>query len=284
VPKSQTPIEQVQSLLDDLHDNSVQALEITGGGEPCCHPDIVQIMELSLDRFHTALVTNGTRLRKIPDGILERLAWIRISVDAATPETYQMLRRCPRSDWEKVQQSVKRAAGLLGGRCSISFLPYPQNYLEMPAFASLMSSLGASVVRFSPLLDTCIYEGIESDLLEKTKQAVGDAASLDLTVHSQMEQRLSRDLNSAPSRCYYCLAALFVSASLDVSRCCHVAYGRGAVLGNLATTALNQIVESVHTMKDVFIPTQHCRGCPYLDRVQAVDLMMSMDERDIVFA
>jgi len=284
IPKVQTPIGQVKSLLDDLRDNGVCALEITGGGEPCCHKDIADIMVLGIERFYTAMVTNGTMLHKIPDDSLEKLAWLRISVDAATQETYCRQRGCPGGDWKKVLDSIQRATRLLGDRCSVSFLPYPQSYTEMPAFVRLMHRLGVQNVRFSPLLDTMVYKSTISNIMKYLEQAIEIASGLGLCIHNQMEQRISRDLSALPSYCYYCMASLFVSADLSVSRCCHVAYGRGSVLGNLGKVPLKSIVTKVHSEVALFRPSVYCQGCPYEDRIREIAVMLSMDERDVVFA
>lgn len=61
---------------------SVLAVELTGGGEPTLHPNIEQlIIELTMANISVGLITNGLTLDNISEDIIERLRWIRISIN-----------------------------------------------------------------------------------------------------------------------------------------------------------------------------------------------------------
>ena len=76
--------EQAFKALQDLKDLGVKGVEITGGGEQLLHPDFNDILERTIDLGLTpALVTNGSRLTRVPQELLNELDWIRISINAS---------------------------------------------------------------------------------------------------------------------------------------------------------------------------------------------------------
>lgn len=66
----------------ELRQRGLGAVEFTGGGEPTLHPDFIPLVEyVSSLCLPLALVTNGTRLDRIPDDTLSSFAWVRVSWD-----------------------------------------------------------------------------------------------------------------------------------------------------------------------------------------------------------
>lgn len=74
----------VSHLLTELHIHGVQAIELSGGGEPLLHPDISRVLaQLARLRLQTGLISNGYQLVVVPD-LVEQVAqccnWVRISI------------------------------------------------------------------------------------------------------------------------------------------------------------------------------------------------------------
>ena len=83
--------EQLLSLIQDAHNIGIPAIQFTGGGEPLLHPHLAEAYRLacSLD-IHLGLITNGQTLDRYNlDEMVTNFDWIRISLDAGTPETYK---------------------------------------------------------------------------------------------------------------------------------------------------------------------------------------------------
>jgi molybdenum cofactor biosynthesis enzyme MoaA len=87
-------------LIEDLKNLDVRGIDISGGGEPLCHPEIAAIIEKFAGCFDVGLVTNGYALddtnnkekaRKLRQTILTNCAWCRISVDAGSQEIYSLM-------------------------------------------------------------------------------------------------------------------------------------------------------------------------------------------------
>ena len=71
-------------VLNDLKDLGTKGIEFTGGCEPTIHPNFSEILEYAISLNLTpALVTNGVKLSSIPSDLLNKLDWIRVSINAS---------------------------------------------------------------------------------------------------------------------------------------------------------------------------------------------------------
>ena len=88
-------IEMIEKIIENFKELNVKAVEVTGGGEPLMHKNRYKMFELLFDAgFDVSLVTNGTLVDdRLAEMLAPNLTWMRISIDAATAETYKMLRQ-----------------------------------------------------------------------------------------------------------------------------------------------------------------------------------------------
>jgi hypothetical protein len=76
------PHEIFVNLIRHLQPLGLQAVTLTGGGEPTLHPDFHAIVTfLYLRGIKVGLITNGVGLADKHPSLLDRLDWIRISID-----------------------------------------------------------------------------------------------------------------------------------------------------------------------------------------------------------
>jgi MoaA/NifB/PqqE/SkfB family radical SAM enzyme len=81
------PTSLVKRLLDELLAGGTRGVVIEGGGEPTIHPGFREIVSyVGQIGLAAGLVTNGLSTK--PMEIAHRLEWIRVSLDASTPEEY----------------------------------------------------------------------------------------------------------------------------------------------------------------------------------------------------
>ena len=75
------PFKTILNALPVMKELGTKAITISGGGEPCCYPELPQLISAihSFD-MEVGLITNGTLLDKLPTLILRRLTWCRVSV------------------------------------------------------------------------------------------------------------------------------------------------------------------------------------------------------------
>jgi len=83
-PQNELKWDTMKDTIDALKDMGLKTVEITGGGEPTMYKDINDLICIITDglfNLKCGLITNGTNLKALTQKSLERLTWIRISMN-----------------------------------------------------------------------------------------------------------------------------------------------------------------------------------------------------------
>lgn len=101
-------------LVSDLADAGVAAVQFAGKGEPLLHPDLpAQIEALSARGVSVAVDTFGAAFDEaLLRRILPRLAWLRLTAYAGTPELYARLYKTPSETFTGILDRMESAARL----------------------------------------------------------------------------------------------------------------------------------------------------------------------------
>ncbi len=146
-------------------------LRLTAWGDPFASRHYRSILEaLQADEFREVrlyLMTNGLLLTRAQweamPHLAERVVALSVSVDAATPQTYEDVRRPGR--WDVIEENLRffgelrrdgcfeagpgdEADGFEGSGYTINFVVQGANFREMPAFARMGREIGADHVCF----------------------------------------------------------------------------------------------------------------------------------------
>jgi len=149
-------IDPTKSLLEELGGLDVKAVMFAGEGEPLLHHGIRELVvhakEGGLD---VSMTTNGSLLHGEETLLLENLSWIRISLDAGSPETYSKIHRCKEDEFIKVLNNLKNLVRLkkeIGAQCTIGvqFLLLSTNAPELVKAAKLVKGLGVDYFSVKP--------------------------------------------------------------------------------------------------------------------------------------
>ena len=120
---------------------------IVEGGEPLLRRDLFELLTMMRRQsLEVHLITNGLLLEEGTFAALRALeVKVMISIDGATPATYQSIRRG--SDFKRAVEQVRQCAqtGLLE---SINFTVLKSNYLEIPGIFHLAASLAVPKINF----------------------------------------------------------------------------------------------------------------------------------------
>jgi MoaA/NifB/PqqE/SkfB family radical SAM enzyme len=131
------PLPMFRRLLDEL---PVQRLTLQGLGEPLLCPDLPAMVDAAVGRgIECGFNTNGTLLDAERARLLvgAGLSWIHVSVDGATPETYERIRIG--SSFSRVARNLaglvaaRRAAGSSRPEISVVTVLMRRNVHELPA-------------------------------------------------------------------------------------------------------------------------------------------------------
>lgn len=228
-------------ILDDCFRLGVKAIQFTGGGEPTVHPDHMGIFAYAQGLgLQTSLVTNGTRLLDGWEGVLSKMAWIRVSVDAGTPETYSKVRRCPPEQYEKTLSNIRRIVANAPESCLVGagYVVTRENYKEIFEGCLNLKHAGVPYVRLCAMFSTDgpgYYEGI----YEAIKERIQRAKSLEgdhFKVIDLFGDRISDLSQHSPdySFCGYQQFVTYIGANLRVYRCCTTSYTKHGEVGDLS--------------------------------------------------
>lgn len=138
-------------LISDLQTMGVKSVTFTGGGEPTLHPRFKSMVRDAKRRgFALGLITNGLKIDDTKD-LLDHFDFIRVSLNAATPETYYELTK-NKDGFEKVRVnlatlSLARRRGLTVG---ISYVICPENQHEVELAEKMANDIGVDYIQFKP--------------------------------------------------------------------------------------------------------------------------------------
>ena len=149
------------SLGDEMIDAGVKGVILIGGGEPLAHPKAGELMQkFGENDVQLGITTNGTLLHKYQDVIAQHSHWTRVSVDAATDETYGKLRpnKAGKSLFHKVIRNMENLAKVKTGKLGFSFLlrtsaegeDIPPNFNEIYEAAKLAREIGCDYFEVKP--------------------------------------------------------------------------------------------------------------------------------------
>lgn len=144
--------------------NGTRAFELVGGGEPTAHKDVSQIItrlagfrELVPGQVpHIGMVSNGVLLHRVFSNMeAGELDWVRVSLDAATPDIYHHLHGVKgKNHFDKVTENIRTATTLMNPQdVGIGYLVVPPyNHLrdEILRATELAAEIGVGHIAFRP--------------------------------------------------------------------------------------------------------------------------------------
>jgi radical SAM protein with 4Fe4S-binding SPASM domain len=269
-----TPREVLEAVIDASE--SLAAVFIHADGEPLLNPFVPEMLTKLKERMprygRVGVLTNGMRLDQdtARDLVDRGLGWLSVSIDGATKETMETIRRGSR--FETIVKNVAFAVeyadrnSLEGVDFTIQFTTHPENVHEIPAMVRLAGQLGVRNLTIGHLLDyeTGAYQPqpkeVFAPLIEQGKR-IGLQEGVTLKVH-RIEPLTAR-------QCPY-LDEAVISVSGDVSLCHYRKPGQPAEpsfsIGNLKEKSLQEIWDSasVRELRRRLLSADfpaHCEPC-----------------------
>lgn len=145
--------DEVLALLNRYGRDHSISLRVTGSGDPIASPIFYKMLKNldgeQLSRVRICLQTNAVMLTEKVwlslSKIHRNIDSIGISIDAATAETYAVVRK--HGNWNQLQKNLRFLADLRQMKkirwLSLNYVVQQDNYREMPAFVRLSRDLGA---------------------------------------------------------------------------------------------------------------------------------------------
>ena len=230
---------------------------LSGAGEPFLNKDMIPIIRHARAGGASVLTTTNFTLcgKLLEDLVSSGLNLIKISLDAATAETYERIRG--RDFFGRIiddvrrLQEIKRRRGSRTPYIRLQFVLQRDNLDEAPRFARLAHELGADSVYYQPLETLLISErkadlteGVTYELLSRRLEEARDTAA-ELGLGSNLDVLL-RSLPSyyrkyeagvpddPPSRvCLLPWFSCYITVDGGVRPCCSFGEGETLFMGNL---------------------------------------------------
>ena len=103
------------------------------------------LQDYPYDNLKIRITSNGTLLNKnqtLIKNISHLIDSLSVSIDAATPETYAVVRG---GDWSELMQGLKFITSNITNKLNLSFCIQKNNYQEIESFADLADRFGATI-------------------------------------------------------------------------------------------------------------------------------------------
>jgi len=143
--------------LEQMQAKGVKAIVIAGEGEPLLNRDTPEIIKRSREiGLDIGMSTNGVLLtRGIAQQCLPSITWIRFSVNASSEESYRIVHRSKRGDFEKVLQNIGDAVEIkkaknLSTTIGVQLVLIPENSRNLIAFAERLKKIGIDYFTIKP--------------------------------------------------------------------------------------------------------------------------------------
>lgn len=296
--KGSMSFDMFKRLVDDLP--QLEKITLQGLGEPLLAPDLLRMVEYAAARdIRMGFNTNATLLtRAIAERLIQAgLCWLHVSLDGATPATYEGIR--DRSHFERVYRNVaalvaaKQALGKDNPNLSIVMVAMRRNIGELVDLVRLTHDLGVDRMwvqnlshSFSDTDPVGSYEQIRVFTIEEalwpepTEQVVeifrqATAVAEDLGVHlrlPRLEPAEPAGRACGTAGCNWPWRSTFVNHDGTVQPCCMVMGSDRMVLGDVRTASFAQVWHSpeyVRFREGLLSddPPAVCRGCSLYRRV-----------------
>lgn len=215
----------------------VKSVMLAGEGEPTLHKNINDIAQSAVESgIDVAFTTNGVLLDRL---FLRNVSWVKVSLNAATRETYSKIHRVSPHDFDKAVKNL-RGAVKRKGDCVIGaqMVLLPENAHEVDAFKALADDIGLDYAVAKPYSQHKLA-------LEHTRQYEHfDPKTINIVPSEKLVVR-ERAMNNKEMPYHKCLATPFIWAYLmatgDLYSCSAYLSDERFNLGNLNTTSFKEV-------------------------------------------
>lgn len=235
------PFHILNRTVEELGEIGVKSIILSGGGEPTIYRGLEHIIyRAGQSGLQIGLVTNFIRVKgELIGAIAKNCSWVRISLDAATSETYSKIHGTTPNVFHKVLTNIEILLSENNCKPTVgaSMIVQKNNFREVNRFLDLCGKLGLDYAQFRPvqhesptaptiqkkILDltakerTELKHNIESYLKNSTDKIPSNLDSL-IGLFSTLETLNKKDYN----RCLSTYIVSSIGADSYVYPCCQV--------------------------------------------------------------
>jgi MoaA/NifB/PqqE/SkfB family radical SAM enzyme len=259
----------------------VKAIEITGGGEPTCHPYFLHLCESIINNgIDLGLVTNGSKWGEQHTYVLNKAKWVRFSLDAGTPATYAKIRHVQPDKLAEVRQHIRELTGPVVG---VGFVVTKDNWKEIIDAVLNARQDGADNIRLSAVFTNegrSYFHGIGDEIDDICKSVTKYSTDTFRVFNLFSDRYLDLSLGKPTYQdCHLQKFCTYIGADLNVYRCCILAYNELGKLGSIKDQTFEQMWEKVNFDFDA----RTCPRCMHNKKNATIDYALQTSPPHVNF-
>ncbi len=242
-------------IIKQLAQAKIRGLIFTGGGEPLCHPEVMQAVKLAHKLgLDIGFITNGSLINKeIAKVLLKCCTWVRVSLDAASPETFRRVHGLDGDAFVKVLGNIRLMTKMKQALKSktvigIGYLTCDYTQDKMLEAAKLCKGLGVDYLQFRPLQihNHGAFEYHLMDLAQNIRDCMQVGTDGFKVLHSQHKYEMMKDKKYGRNydKCYGHQFAAVIAADAKMYLCCHMRGHQKYCIGDLSKNTFKDIWNS----------------------------------------
>lgn len=220
------PTKHIFKIIDQFKDLGVSAIELSGGGEPLIHPEIVKILRYCQKKNIVVGVISNFAVRndELLKTIVDTCSYIRITIDSFDPDKYNEIRRPKTKDSSlpRVKSNLKRLVELKKKNNSsisigIKMVINRLNYKEIEKFVKEAANLKVDNVQFKKVYLRPEFKIKDNEINNIKKQLI--------RLKEKYKDKIDiffgfYDLK-LDCRCFMSINHIFIDGYGDMYLCCH---------------------------------------------------------------
>ena len=253
--KDSLPYGLAKDIVKQLARAKIRGLIFTGGGEPLCHPDINEVVRLAYNvGLDIGFITNGTFINEdIAKVLLESCTWLRISLDAASPKTFERIHGMDGHAFDEVLTKIRlltitktklKSKTTIG----VGYLTCDYTKDEMYDMAVLCKELGVDYLQFRPMQvhNNGKFEYHLSDITEDINRCMKISGNGFKVLYSKHKYDMMKDKAYGRNykKCYGHQFATVIAADAKMYLCCHMRGFDKYCIGDLKKNTFEEIWNS----------------------------------------
>ena len=295
-PNRKIPYEKCVEILENCKEMGVKAIQFTGGGEPTTHPDHPKIFQKVIDLgMDLALITNGAILKPDVIDTLVHAKWVRVSVDAGTPEMYSHIRSIKK---ERFNDTLKNISRLVNAKAKsadtdllvgVGYVVDQNNFGEIYKLAKIVSEMGVDNMRIGAIFTP---EGFEyhrahhSTVVEQIQRIKEDFQSDTFTIFDAFNDRIDDLIHKSPDydNCGYMHFDTYIGGDLKVYSCCNNAYSKHGEMGSIEGQSFKEFWMSDEKVNAYnALKASDCKRCMFNAKNKFINYLLTEDPVHVNF-
>jgi MoaA/NifB/PqqE/SkfB family radical SAM enzyme len=245
--------EKILEVLSDLKDMGVKCTTYSGGGEPLMHPNIEEIFAVTKEYgIGLSIITNGQLLSGGGANELCEADWVRISMDYCDASTFSQSRKLPEASYQILIDNIVNFASKKATSCdlTVNYIITHENHHKLYEAAVLLSGLGISNVRFSPVWINDYFkyhQSIKTEVLLQLDRAKQLETNTFKVYHNY---KIAKDADVRTyHKCFIPQIIPAIGADYNVYNCHNKSYTTDAIIGSIKDQSFKQMWFSPQTKK-----------------------------------